>query len=503
MEWFMTKLKFLLPIIALFLIVSCASAPEETPIPLEEEPIEQVIEPEPTPEIIEEVEPEPVIIEEEIIQEVEIIEDIYVPEPLDESLLAKARKEIFKAQEARAQTYFPERLKNLRSKLSEAEQLKESDPDRARELLKEITLESEKLTADSLNALKIACLNILQNKTEGLLKIQADKYTPVEFVISQTQTEETINAFNEDDFTKSLALYRVAYTSLTNLYNSLNKNMGYIDTLIRLIESKRVEGESINVEEWAPVEYQEAVESYLISQDLLYKQFDAVAGEQSLRETLFFAKKAIAQANINIDVAETDAEILALMDELEYASDLTVLDREDNIISPEKWNGSVDLIEKPIEANVEKEDKSVLEPVDLEEDVEVEYPEVSKLKISIKEGTTKVLGITEERKTLLAEAKELWSLGMEARNNGDLLKAREYLAKSKIFLDEYKSMAVNYIYTVVLNPENRDCLWRISEKDEYYGDPLLWQNIWERNKKLIQDPDLIYPGWKLIIPPLD
>lgn len=488
----------------MFIIVSCASAPEETPVPQDEEPIEQVTTPEPTPEVeIIEVEPEPVIIEDESTPVKEIEEDVYVPEPLDEALLAKAKKEIFKAQEARAKTYFPVRLQALRDKLLEAEQLKESDPDRSRELLKEITVESEKLTLDSLNALKVACVNILNDKTKSLLSLKADKYTPVEFKTTQKQKDETISAFEEDDFTKSLSLYRVAYTSLTNLHNSLSKNMSYIDSLTRSIESKRVEGESIGVEEWAPTEYQMAVESYLKSQDLLYTQYDAVAGELSLRDTLFFARKAIAQAYINIDVAETDAEILALMGELEDASDLTVLDREDNIISPEKWSVKADLKEKPIEAKVEPEEESGLKPVDLEEDVEVDYPEVSKLQISIDQGTTKVLGISEERRSLLAEAKDLWSLGIEARNNGDLVTAREYLAKSKIFLDEYKSMAVNYIYTVVLNPEKRDCLWRISEKDDFYGDPLLWQNIWERNKKLIQDPDLIYPGWKLIIPPLD
>ena len=57
------------------------------------------------------------------------------------------------------------------------------------------------------------------------------------------------------------------------------------------------------------------------------------------------------------------------------------------------------------------------------------------------------------------------------------------------------------VYTVRLIPDRRDCLWRISEYKEIYGDPYLWPVIWRRNRKLIQNPDLIYPGWQLVIPP--
>ncbi len=501
----MTKLKYLTLLIIIF-AVSCASTPE----PVVEEPTEEtvveptvepeeetVVEPEPVvEEEVIEVEPEPIVIEEPVVQEPEVEDTpVYIPEPLDDTLLSKAKKEVFKAQQAKAQSYFPSRLESLKSKLSEATSLKDEDPDKARILLAEISIEAEQLTLDSLEALKVACINVLNGQADRLLKIKADKYTPKEYALTLDQKTETFTAFEEGDFSKSLALYRTAYTSQTNLYNSLSTNMGYIENLTRIINNYRAEGESIDVEYWAPAEYKTAVESYIESQNLLYKDYDAINGEASLRNTMFHAKKALAQAKINIEVAKTDEEIFNLMNQLEAASTLTVLDREDNIISPEEWEGDADLTEKPIEATVEKDEESGLKPIDLDTDVEVEYP--------ILEGETSVLGIRETRRTLLAEAKDLWNLGIEARNSGDLEAAREYLAKAKVYLDEYKSMAVDYIYTVILNPERRDCLWRISEKEEFYGDPLLWQNIWERNKKLIQDPDLIYPGWKLIIPPID
>ncbi|MGL1890445.1 MAG: LysM peptidoglycan-binding domain-containing protein [Spirochaetaceae bacterium] len=506
----MTKIKWLFTILIIF-IVSCASTPDET---VEEPTTDQVDQTvvEPTEVVTEstetiEVEPEPIVIEEEpiIIEEPIVIEPVIedIPEPLDETLLKDAKKDIFKAQEAKAQTYFPSRLNDLKNKLAEANALKDSDPDKARLLLAEISVEAKKLTQDSLDALKHACIEVIDYKTTSLLKLKADKYTPEEFMLTQEQAKQAKDAFDANLFTESLALYRISYTSLTNLYNSLSKNLGYLENLLRLINNYKTEGEAISAEMWAPNEYKLAVESYKKSSKLFYQDYDAIAGEASLRETHFLARKAVEQAKINIEVAKTDQEILELMAELESASSLTILDADDNIISPEEWEGTADFIESPIEAEVEKDEESGLEPVDLDKDVKVEYPEISQAIIKIIPNTTKVLGVFDARKSMLAEAKEFWALGIEARNNGDLIAAKQYLAKSKVYLEEYKSMAVDYIYTVILNPELRDCLWRISEKDDFYGDPFLWQNIWERNKKLIQDPDLIYPGWKLIIPPLD
>lgn len=494
----MKKIEYILLLLIIF-AVSCKStpepavepAPDPTPeVATPEEPVQPVEEPSVVDVI--EVEPEPVVIEEPVKVDPE---PLYAPEPLDEALLLKARKEIFQAKEARADTYFPVRLNSLNDKLNQAIALKDEDPDKAREILKEITIESEQLIKESREALKAACIEILKKQTDSLIRIKADKYTVNEFNIYNDQKALTLEAFSQDDFAASLSQYRITYTTGKNLYDSLSTNMGYIDNLLRLINNYRVEGEAIDVQKWAEDEYNLAKESYIKSSDLLYNEFNAIDGEASLRETLFLAKKAVAQAKINIDVAKTDEDIFNLLNELEAASTLTILDKDDNIISPEAWEGKADLKEKPIEAEVEKESESGLTPIDLEKDVEVEYP--------IVEGESQVLGSMQERRTLLSEAKELWQLGIEARNNGDLVAAQEFLQKSKVYLDEYKSMAVDYIYTVILNPERRDCLWRISEKDEFYGDPFLWQNIWERNKKLIQDPDLIYPGWKLIIPPLE
>ena len=43
-----------------------------------------------------------------------------------------------------------------------------------------------------------------------------------------------------------------------------------------------------------------------------------------------------------------------------------------------------------------------------------------------------------------------------------------------------------------------DTLGKIAE--QYYGDPSLYKQIYEANKELIKNPDLIQIGWKLRIP---
>ncbi len=46
-----------------------------------------------------------------------------------------------------------------------------------------------------------------------------------------------------------------------------------------------------------------------------------------------------------------------------------------------------------------------------------------------------------------------------------------------------------------------DCLWRIAAYKFHYGNPWLWRKIYEANKSKIKNPNLIYPGQVLRIPP--
>lgn len=56
-------------------------------------------------------------------------------------------------------------------------------------------------------------------------------------------------------------------------------------------------------------------------------------------------------------------------------------------------------------------------------------------------------------------------------------------------------------YTVGTWARDRDCLWNISGKPDIYGDPFQWVKIWQANTDQIRNPDLIYPGQVLRVPP--
>ena len=48
--------------------------------------------------------------------------------------------------------------------------------------------------------------------------------------------------------------------------------------------------------------------------------------------------------------------------------------------------------------------------------------------------------------------------------------------------------------------EKGEFLQMISEYERIYADPTKWPRIYRANKDKIQDPNLIYPGWELVIP---
>lgn len=55
-------------------------------------------------------------------------------------------------------------------------------------------------------------------------------------------------------------------------------------------------------------------------------------------------------------------------------------------------------------------------------------------------------------------------------------------------------------YTVK-SAKPEDCLWRIAQKKEFYGNAKLWPRIYEANKGKIKNKNLIYPNQVLYIPP--
>jgi len=85
----------------------------------------------------------------------------------------------------------------------------------------------------------------------------------------------------------------------------------------------------------------------------------------------------------------------------------------------------------------------------------------------------------------------------------------DQLANDQNRLDALKNTVKQYsesgmgmmTYTVGTWARDRDCLWNIAKKTKIYDNAFLWPKIYQGNRDLIKDADVIKPGWKLKIPP--
>ena len=88
----------------------------------------------------------------------------------------------------------------------------------------------------------------------------------------------------------------------------------------------------------------------------------------------------------------------------------------------------------------------------------------------------------------------------EAYQKEEYLDAQAYARRAIQLADQLLAEQVDKTYTVILDPADRDCLWKISGK-MYDNRTWMWPIIWRANKFQIVDPDLIYPDQVLKIPP--
>jgi nucleoid-associated protein YgaU len=219
------------------------------------------------------------------------------------------------------------------------------------------------------------------------------------------------------------------------------------------------------VEDWQAYRLDDAEESF-------------GAAREAAKDTLRLAREARSgrDAAEKKRADELQAKAQAALKE---AAGLTVANDEGEVVTPDEWIQFLQDIEK----------------------MELEYQQsVPQSMRSIPASGTLVLAEETSLKGLLEKAKELYRLGLEEKSKGNFEQAQSYFTESLRYVEIYKSYAVKGVYTVRLILERRDCLWRIAEYPEIYNDPYLWPKIWRRNRKLIQNPDLIYPGWQLVIP---
>lgn len=440
-----------LAVAVLILTAACQSAPP--PKPAEPEPPKPGVET-PDSKPAPEVKPDP------------------VPETLSEAEVAEAEQAIKDAEAADGHTFAPDLMNKAKADLEMAKKLGSTGS----------APEGRKYLASALEAareaLKIALAGQLAQWKDRLaaadaavLEQKGDQFLPETYATAAQKRKEAEDLLSQD-FTAGKAMAQEALESYSALLKDLDRKLGEIRRLKDDSAARLAEAEALEAFIWVPETLEAANDAYFRGADALRK-YNLSESEEAYTQARFLAGKAVQDSRNQKARKETEDLMLETMRQIEKASNLMIINEEDEVVSPQPWDGSQFLKEK------NPEPQSFLLPVD---------------------GSPLVLEEV-SRVSYLTLAKELWFKGVDEKNLGNYPVANQYFLESQKNLRLYEAMAVDKLYTVRLIPDRRDALWRIAEYPSIYGDPLQWPLIWKRNRKLIQNPDLIYPGWQLIIPP--
>lgn len=402
-----------------------------------------------------------------------------------------AEDAIDRADLAGAETYTPQLFLEANEKLEEAKSFREKDPDNSRGLIKEtiaIAEEAYRQSVDQQVDEKVTKLRLLESQ---LYDLQAEKYAPEDFNIVKDRAERLVEYLNKEDYTDAEKQYKSTLRAMQNLYDTVDNNIRWINILDRDTTTYLEEAEKKEVFKWAPEELEKANYSY--SEGISYfNNYKLAESEKALKEAKYWAFHAIRLSEKRERLSQTDSLMMDALEELEKASKNRIMNSDGTISEPSPWEGEQFIKENPTEdTDTEEFDDEGSSLKDYNPDAEVPKGDALIIK-----GKTVVLG-DEQKRSLLEQAIELWKQGVKARSEGKYDIADEYFKQSKAYSEAYNANAVSTEYIV----KKGDTLWAIAAMKEHLDNPFLWTKIWRRNSLIIENPDLIFPGQNLIIPP--
>lgn len=401
--------------------------------------------------------------------------ELDVPAAADQAAeIAEARRQarvaIASAADAGAETHDPVGLRDARDALQEGERLRTSNPEAASEAFEDARLKAEKSRRNSQGAARQQRELTMDLLLRELRDHEADQYRPEEYSASAAEVNRVKDLFaagSADGTDAAQAVIR----QMRLLLESITAQVARVLTLKADTEALQDQLDAAAQVDAAKVA--EMNERYAQGREALeaHAMGDAQRHFGAAREAGRAALAGVAAGTGAEGVrAQVETLLRTVMNDLESASGLMVVTDDERVVDPAPWQGARFLSGEGAAAAA--------------------LPA---------RGETTVGDVPQDE--LLKRAKELWLQAAARRNAGDYRQAAAHLELAQRYHDEYVALAVMTTYTVRLIPERRESLWRIAEYDHIYGNPRLWPRIWHRNRKLIQDPDLIFPGWQLYIPP--
>jgi nucleoid-associated protein YgaU len=403
--------------------------------------------------------------------------------------VTEARNALARAKEVDADYYDSENYDTARRLLDEGTDLRTSDPASARQRLASSREKADLAFTNAVQRSEEEMAARMEAARQKLLALEADKFLPEDYTTATAGIDEATTLYRSGEYADARARAYKALKDMTDLRNRLETRLANVRALKYDTEQLMKQAEDEGLYTWAPEQKDKVTGLYLKGLDAWHAwdldnaEENFGAAREAARDTLRIAQEARdgRQAELKAKAEALQAQV---MKSLQDASRLTVVTEDGTVIKPQNWTEEeflkeIDQMMKQEEQNSAPGGHSMLIPTD---------------------RSTAVMA-DDSTATLLQQARDLWVQGMKEKAAGNYAKSLDYFNEAQRYIDVYKSYAVKGVYTVRLIPDRRDCLWRIAEYKEIYGDPYRWPSIWRRNRKLIQNPDLIYPGWQLVIPP--
>lgn len=397
-------------------------------------------------------------------------------EEISETQFKEVEDLIAKAKEALADIYDKENFLNAKTNLNDAKSLNGTSPEEAAKLLNLARKQAENAYYNSYKARALEKKQEADRLINDLTKDSSIKITNKEqFDNAMNSYNDGTTFFDEENYPSSYAKYAESVDKLNDLYAIQKKMRQETESKIKYIQSLILKAEKLGAMVYAPEELNSAKEN-LNNGIMQYKNFDS------------------ENSKISLEQAEKDA--ISAIDKTNKA--LVEKKRLEALKAIRKAGSSLEKAAKKETLKNGKAQKSLDYHFEFEEDIEVNEGNAPKKEMNSLEQ----MPISSYQK-ILGKAVDYIEKAKEAYYRTDYDMAIKYAEIAQRIADSYSGVGIKTYYTVKLNTERRDCLWRISEYSFIYNNPFYWPMIWKTNKENILNPDLIYPGQVFAIPELD
>ncbi len=324
---------------------------------------------------------------------------------------------------------------------------------------------------------------------ENVVQKDWQRFAANVFAQIEQQFQATKAALQEQGITeKTRFMFDRTWQNIKNFAETAAVNLELVDGVGKMVKDKYIEI-GLQVSD---------VEAALAKGDAAKQAGDLTTALSSYKNAMAALNKSQVTEEFLAKLADTDRLLHALQNDLQKANSLFIMRKDGSLAKLKPFNPQEFLRDNPL---VDNPSVPALYQDQYYAEVELENYHV----MDIGDKTPGKIQVAAEisDESLYEQAISLWEQGVALRNAGYLDDAKKYFQRSRDYLIAFKKGAITQIYTVQNRPQTEDTLWRIAGFKDVYNNPYLWPLLWQRNKEQLDNPDLLHPGQKLLVPPAD